>query len=270
PPTASTTSIPRGRPADERTDRLRRDRDGLERELHEAAQVQRRFGAFRHLRRGAFDIAGEIFPVRHVSGDLLTVFDAGRHTLLGLGDIAGKGLGPGMWFTHLAGLIRLFAGLTQDPAKVMAMINRHLIGLEPEPPITTLFLARADTRTGELTYSNAGHPAPLVLRVDGSAEWLDAGGPVLGALDGAEFVSARITLDSGDILFGYSDGILECRNPQGEEFGMERLMDAARAALSPSAGGMLFSLLGATQDFAAGEPRADDFALMVVRRFAPA
>ena len=257
-----------GRPVDERIARLARARDRLERELHDAAQVQRRFGAWRQFRRGQFDIAGEIFPARHVSGDLLTVFDSGPHTVLGLGDIAGKGLGSGMWFTHLAGLVRLFAGTTEDPAEVLTLINSHLTALRPEPPLTTLFLARADTRTGELIYSNAGHPAPLVLRGDGSAEWLDAGGPVLGAVPGARFVKARTALNPADTLFGYSDGILECRNSRGEEFGVDRLLTAARAALGIDAGAMLFSLLGATQDFAGDEPRADDLALMVVYRSA--
>lgn len=264
------TVAPSRASADDRLARLSRGRDRLERELDEAAHLQRRFGAWRQLRRGSFEIAGEIFPLRHVSGDVLTVFDSGSHTVLGIGDIAGKGLGSGMWFTHLAGLVRLFAGATEDPAEVTTLINGHLTGLKPEPPLTTLLVARLEARSGELTYSNAGHPAPLVLRRDGSAQWLEPGGPVLGAVPGARFHAARTALHPGDTLIGYSDGILECRNPRGEEFGAKRLLTAARAARSADAGGVLFSLLGAAQDFAQDEPRTDDLALMVVRRSAEA
>ena len=229
---------------------LRQDRDALQRGFLEAARVQQRLGAPRHFRRGAFDIAGEMFPVEHVSGDFLTAFDAGSHTVLGVGDIAGKGLSAGMWFTHLVGLVRLFAGSLDDPAGVAAAINRHLASLGPEAPMTTLFLTWVDARAGRLVYSNAGHPAPFVL----------------GAFPDATFVNGSAALNPGDTLLGFSDGILECRNTQGEEFGVERLVDAARSALSPSASATLFSVLGSVQDFAAAEPRVDDLALMVVHR----
>lgn len=257
------------RPApDEQLAALRRERDALQRGLFEAAQVQRRFSARRQLRRGQFDMAGEIFPARHVSGDFLTAFDAGSETVLSVGDIAGKGLSAGMWFTHMVGLIRIFAGSVEGPGAVATAINRHLAELQPDAPITTLFLTRIDPRTGELTYCNAGHPAPLVLRGDGSVEWLSAGGPVLGAVPDAAFAHGAAVLNPGDTLLSYSDGILECSNPSGQEFGLDRLVDATRSAVAPSATAMLFSVLGAVQDFAAGEPRVDDVALLVVHRLA--
>jgi serine phosphatase RsbU (regulator of sigma subunit) len=178
----------------------------------------------------------------------------------------GKGLSAAMWFTHMVGLIRIFAGCSEAPAEVASRINSHLATVvQPEPPLTTLFLACCDTRTGELTYCNAGHPAPLLLRQDGSADWLASGGPVLGAVREAAFANGMTVLDRGDTLVSYSDGILECRNTLGEEFGVERLAQAAAAA-GASANTLLFSVLGAVQDFAAGEPPADDLSLMVVHR----
>lgn len=190
-------------------------------------------------------------------------------TLTGLGKRARTAASRRMMSTALVASRALPLG-TEDPAEVTTLINGHLTGLKPEPPLTTLLVARLEARSGELTYSNAGHPAPLVLRRDGSAQWLEPGGPVLGAVPGARFHSARTALHPGDTLIGYSDGILECRNPRGEEFGAERLLTAARAARSADAGGVLFSLLGAAQDFAQDEPRTDDLALMVVRRSAEA
>jgi len=248
---------------------LRRDHEGLRREFSEAAQVQRRLSPPCRLNRGLFDIAGEIFPVRHLSGDFLTAFDAGFQTVLGIGDIAGKGGSAGLWFTLMVGLVRVLARSLNDPAAVAAQINDYLAALQPEAPITSLFLTWADTRTGELTYCNAGHPVPVVLRHDGSVDFLSAGGPVLGAVADVPFITGRTTLNPGETLLGYSDGILECQNTWGEQFGPERLVDATRSAVvAPSANAVLFSVLGAAQDFAAGEARMDDLALMVVHRSA--
>jgi len=104
----------------------RRDRDVLRRELSEAAQAQRRLSTPCRLRRGPFDIAGEIFPARHLSGDFLAAFETDVHLVLGVGDIAGKGLSAGMWFAHLVGLIRIFALSLKDPGGVAARISGHL------------------------------------------------------------------------------------------------------------------------------------------------
>ncbi|HLX74241.1 MAG TPA: PP2C family protein-serine/threonine phosphatase [Terriglobales bacterium] len=249
---------------------LRRQRDALQRALSDAAQVQRKLSGPRYLRRGDFEIAGENFASQHVSGDLLTAFDAGKRTVFAIGDICGKGLFAGMWFTHLSGLIRIFAGSCPDPAQIATAIHDHFLSLQPEPPLATLFLGCLDSATGELTYCNAGHPDPLLLRAGGQVERLIAGGPLLGAVPGAAFSNGRALLAPGETLVGYSDGVVECRNGQGEDFAEERLATAARSAGSSSASAILFSVLGATQDFAATQPRADDVALLVVHRQAGA
>ncbi len=244
---------------------LTAQRDLLQRALSEAAQVQRKLSGPRQFRRADFEIAGESFPAQYVSGDLLTVFETGGQTLFAIGDICGKGLFAGMWFTHLSGLIRIFAEECPDPAQIAARINSHLASLPPEPPLATLFLGCLNPHSGQLTYCNAGHPAPLLLRADGQVETLAAGGPLLGALAGAAFNNGQVCLAPGETLIGYSDGVVECRNRNGQDFDGSRLAAAAAAAI-PSAASILFSVLGATQDFAAAQPRADDIALLVVHR----
>ncbi len=244
---------------------LTAQRDLLQRALSEAAQVQRKLSGPRQFRRADFEIAGESFPAQYVSGDLLAVFETGGQTLFAIGDICGKGLFAGMWFTHLSGLIRIFAEECPDPAQIAARINSHLASLPPEPPLATLFLGCLNPHSGQLTYCNAGHPAPLLLRADGQVETLAAGGPLLGALAGAAFNNGQVCLAPGETLIGYSDGVVECRNRNGQDFDGSRLAAAAAAAI-PSAASILFSVLGATQDFAAAQPRADDIALLVVHR----
>lgn len=258
----------RGHAREEELASLRRQRDVLRRALSDAAQVQRRLSGPRLLRRGDFEIASENFARHEVSGDLLTAFDAGERIVFAIGDICGKGLFAGMWFTHLAGLIRVFAGSSPDPAGIAAAIHSHFAGLPPEPPLATLFLACLDCVSGEITYCNAGHPDPLLLRANGQVERLSAGGPMLGAVPDASFGNGRVVLAPGETLLGYSDGVVECRTGSEEDFPLEQLAAAARSAGSGSADAILFSVLGATQDFAAAQPRADDVALLVLHRSA--
>ncbi len=245
---------------------LRRQHDDLQRAIYEAAQTQRRLCGPRHLRREPFEIASEIFPVRHISGDFISIFDLGSNLVFAIGDIASKGLYAGMWLPHIISMVRLRMGAAGDPAAALSAINRDLLRMSPELPLTTLLLARLDPKSAEIAYSNAGHPAPLLLRRNGKVESLREGGLLLGALPNAPYANGKLTLEPGDILLGYSDGIAECRNPSGADFGMERLEAAVCQSSESSASGMLFSVLGAAEDFAAGHPREDDMALVVVHR----
>lgn len=235
----------------------------LYREIFDALQVPRRLSGPRRVRRGPFEIASEIFPAQFFSGDFVSVFDAVDATFLALGDIAGKGLTAAMWSTHVLGLVRTYCASLGSPEAALAAINRDLYALG-SVPLTTMVLARLDWQSGKLRYSNAGHFAPLVHRANGEVEQLTVGGPVLAAIHDASFESAQIDFSSQDMLIAYTDGLVECRSQNGEEFGAERLLAGVRRSMGLGPSQALFSLVGAAQDFAAGTPRADDLTLMVV------
>jgi sigma-B regulation protein RsbU (phosphoserine phosphatase) len=245
---------------------LRREQKEFRDALFAAAQVHRKLCAPRELRRGQFEMAGEMFAVRHLSGDFLKIFDLGATTGLAVGDIAGKGLSAGLWVTHLVGLLRIFAGQPGELSAAAASINQELCDVGTEPPMTALFLARLDPQSGELVYCNAGQPAALLLRRDGTQESLQEGGPMLGALPGAKFQCGRATLEPGDTLIAFTDGVVECRNAPDEEFGSRRLANAAGGAATAPASQTLFSTLGTVLDFAGGRPLDDDLTLLVVHR----
>jgi sigma-B regulation protein RsbU (phosphoserine phosphatase) len=246
---------------------VRREQAKLQQAVYEAAQVQRRLCAPRELVWGEFQIAGEIFPVRHLSGDFFKVMQFDCVLGLILGDIAGKGLIAGIWQAHIMGLIQRSARRFADPAGAVAEVNQELCQDDQvERPLTALFFARLDAERNELAYCNAGLPAPLLLRRNKSVERLEKGGPMLGALQRATFDSGRVSLDPGDMLIAYSDGVTECRNSQEEEFEMARLGEAARAVSGASANQALFSLLAAVLDFADACSPGDDLTLLVVRR----
>jgi len=252
--------------AKQELDAARREQGKVQQAIYEAAQIQRKLCAPRELVWGEFEIAGEIFPVRHLSGDFFKVMELGSALGLTVGDIAGKGLSAGIWQAHLMGLIRRSARNHADPAAAVAEVNRELCQDQDEPPIAALFFARLDPQENELVYCNAGLPAPLLLRRNQTVERLEKGGPMLGALQKALYDTGSVRLNPGDMLLAYSDGVTECRNSEDEEFEMRRLSAAANAVSGASANQVLFSTLGAVLDFADACSPEDDLTVLVIRR----
>jgi serine phosphatase RsbU (regulator of sigma subunit) len=245
---------------------VRREQAKLQQAIYEAAQIQRKLCAPRELVWGEFEIAGEIFPVRHLSGDFFKVMELDSALGLTVGDIAGKGLTAGIWQAHLMGLIQRCARRHSDPAVAVAEVNGELCQDQHGQPMTALFFARLDPQRNDLVYCNAGLPAPLLLRHNKTVERLEKGGPMLGALQEAVYNSGSVRLNPGDMLLAYSDGVTECRNSEDEEFEMGRLSAAADAVGGASANQVLFSTLGAVLDFADACSPEDDLTLLVVRR----
>lgn len=245
---------------------LRREHAALQQAIFEAAQVQRRLCAPRELTWRDYEVAGEIFPVRHLSGDFFKVIELGSALGIVVGDIAGKGFTAGIWQTHLMSLIQRAARRYPNPAEAVAEVNSELCQDSAEDrPIMALFYARIDHKNN-LRYCNAGLPRPLLLRADEGMEELDRGGPMLGALKQAAFECGTVNLGSRDMLVAYSDGVSECRNRDDQEFETHRLASAGRSVFGAGASKALFSLLGTVLDFADHCSPTDDLTLLVVRR----
>lgn len=249
------------RPAPSSAERL----EEFQQAMFEAAQVHRRLCAPSLVRHGAFDVASEIFAVRHLPGDFFCVEETRDGLVLALGDVGGKGLAAGMWVTHLIGLIRTHTAANSDPEAIVAGVNRDIARLSPVEPLSTMFVARLDSRSGILDYCSAGHPPALHLRANGQLELLSEGGPVLGAVPGAMFDRGSVLMGRDDLLLVCSDGILESFNEAEQEFGAMRLQTELRRARGGTAESVLFSVLGAVQDFAAPRPLTDDMTLVVVK-----
>src|ERR1700687_432634 len=209
---------------------LQQDYAELHTAIFEAAQVHRRLCAPRLVRQGDFEIASEIFAVRHLPGDFFTVEETKDGVILALGDICGKGLAAGMWNTHLVGLVGAHTSVTAKPEAIVAGVNRDLCLTESVVPLASLFLAKLDPTTGIVHYCSAGHPPAFLLRANGELESLSEGGLVLGGLPEASYVSGSFELDADDVLMIYSDGVTESLNNAGEEFGYRRLEKQLRRA----------------------------------------
>jgi serine phosphatase RsbU (regulator of sigma subunit) len=242
---------------------LQRQYAELNTAIFEAAQVHRRLCAPSSVHYEPFNIASEIFAVRHLPGDFFTVHETDEGLVLALGDIGGKGLAAGMWVSHFAGLIRTHTAANSSPETIVAGVNRDLAPLSAAP-LSSLFVGRLNSGSGTLDYCSAGHPPALLLRASGELESLSDGGPVLGVVPDAGFDCGLAQINRGDAVLICSDGILESFDQAEQEFGKRRLEEEFRRAQGGSAEAMLFSVLGAVQDFAAPRPLTDDMTLVVI------
>lgn len=267
--------IPRRQELEARLAEVQKDYAELHAAVFEAAQVHRRLCAPRLIRCGDFEIASEIFAVRHLAGDFFTVRDLNNRIVLALGDITGKGLAAGMWTTHLVSLVGARAAVHSEPEVMVAGVNRDVCLTASTVPLASLFVARLDPSNGRLDYCSAGHPPALLLRANGQLETLSEGGLLLGVLPNAPYAKGSVELGRGDVLLAYSDGVLETLNNSEEELGLARVEAQLRNATlirddSPteniSAESILFSVLGAVQDFGASHPLVDDLSLVIIRR----
>src|SRR5215831_17666235 len=265
-PTRRRAEPPRPTEMELKFEALQKDYADLHAAIFEAAQVHRRLCAPRLVRFGDFEVASEIFAVRHLPGDFFTVEQTGDGVVIALGDICGKGLAAGMWTTHVVGMVRAHTAELSGPEQVVAGVNRDICRMSTMRPLASLFLAHLDPATGVLDYCSAGHPPAFLLRANREFESLAVGGLLLGVLDDPVYTAGQVRLDAGDTLLIFSDGILESQNQDGEEFGYDRLKAQLENAHSASTDAILFSVLGAVQDFATIRPLMDDMTLAVIRR----
>ncbi len=215
-----------------------------------------------------WDIVAGNIPSRGVSGDFFKV--EMRHddteVVLMLSDVSGKGIAASLL---TASLEALSAGPIHDGVAVEDVFRSvsHLL-FERTPPekYATSFLASVEPGTGKLRYCNAGHNPGLLLRADGSTEWLDSTGMPLGILPEGVFTAGEDNLDVGDTLVLYTDGITEPENPDEEEYGEERLREICVKTRPEPVGEIMAAIEKDLYEFARGVPFPDDRTLLLIRR----
>lgn len=210
-------------------------------------------------------------PAREVSGDfydfLYHAVGEGRLELV-IGDVTGKGIPAALMMAHSRAVLRAEARHSGGPAEVLMRTNSVLT----EDHLASLFLsalyARVEVATGLITYANAGHDRPLLIRHRGAGHTeLDAPGVILGAFRSIELADCVVQLNEGDTLVFFTDGVTEARNGDGQLFGDERLAAAAQAgAMRGDAGTVLTTILDAVVQFIGGTAAADDLTLVVMQR----
>lgn len=235
-------------------------------ELRVAAEIQARLLPGAPPQIEGWDLAAAWAPCREVGGDYFD-FVTGRrdgHLAVALGDVSGKGAGAALLMSSLHAAVHMQSRLGLSVPEVMESINRYVCESTKSDRFLTLFYGELDPETGALTYSNAGHVPPLVVRHSGEQARLDAGGPAMGVLPGSAYQEVTIRLEAGDALLLFTDGVTELMNKRGEQFGDPRVLALAEPGLS--AGELCERIFRAGQRFARGCAPWDDRAVVVVRR----
>jgi sigma-B regulation protein RsbU (phosphoserine phosphatase) len=162
--------------------------------------------------------------------------------------------------------LRVLAEDTPNAAELVARMNKITCANCPSNRFITFFYGVIDPAGGELSFANAGHNPPIVVRSSGESEMLEGGGPVLGVLSIAPYREERLPLGSGDLLAIYSDGVTEATNTSGEEYGEQRLIDVLQSRRGESADAVVRAVMESLNQFALGAAQADDITLVVAKR----
>lgn len=201
-----------------------------EEELKRAREIQQMLLPSTLPQPAGVQIAGAWQPAREVGGDYFDVIQLDKDRVgICIGDVAGKGITAALLMANLQASFRAFATTEASPQTVCTKLNKFFCANIASGKFVTFFYAVLDANSRTLTYENAGHSPGHLLRRDGTAETLQGGGAVLGALPDWTYQSYTAQLQPGDILLLSTDGITEAENAQVEEFGDERLLQAARA-----------------------------------------
>lgn len=213
------------------------------------------------------DLAGYNASCRTVGGDYYDFLVYPNNQLgIALGDVSGKAMPAALLMTSLQARVRVLAEESADVADVVTRLNRHTAANCPSNRFITFFFGVVDARTGTLSYANAGHNPPMLVRADGRTQTLDGGGLVMGLFASARYERYETTLHAGDILVLYSDGVTEAMNPEGEEFGEDRLMEIICLNRHRGAGELVTVINDSLTVFAAGAPAADDVTLLILKK----
>lgn len=234
-------------------------------EIEEARCLQQALVPAEPLRGQALEFACKFRPVVEVGGDFLDYFWLDDHRLgFYLGDVVGKGLPAAMYAALAVGTLRGIKKTGELPTSVLWLLNRRLRMRVPPARYCAVQYAVFDPASRQLWCSNAGLPLPLHIGEGGCAE-VGEGGLPSGLFADAEYDQHSVTLNAGDAVLFTTDGIIEAMNPEGESFGLERLIELGGAYRGKSADALLGAVFQAVDVFAAGAPQHDDMTAAVLK-----
>jgi len=245
-------------------------RERLNREVEIAREVQERLFPQDHPTITGLDYCGACRPALGVGGDYYDFLLLPNESFgIAVGDVSGKGISAALLMASLQASLRgqAISG-THDLALLMSNVNRLVYDASSSNRYATFFYGQYEPQSRTLSYVNAGHNPPMIFRRQ-EGEWevlrLEEGGCVVGLLPNFPYTQASVTLQPGDLLISFTDGISEAMNPAEEEWGEERMMLKVRECYGMTAADMLASLVKAADEFAAGAKQHDDMTLVVVR-----
>ena len=236
------------------------------REMEIAREVQQRLLPHKRPPLQTLDYAGACLQARVVGGDYYDFLELGPTRLgLVLADISGKGIAAALLMANLqANLRSQYALALTDLNRLLCSVNQLFHEASSPNRYATLFFGVYDDETRGLAYANCGHNPPLVLRADGSTEWLAPTASVVGLFDEWQCAVEYTRFDTGDTFVLFTDGVTEAMSDEGEEFGDERLVALVKAHAHLPPADLLGRIVEGVRHFS-GSEQEDDLTLIVAR-----
>lgn len=246
---------------------LQAEQERLANELSVASEIQLRLHPANPPRIPGYDMIGVSFPCYEVGGDYFDFIERkdGRH-VVALGDVSGKGTGAALLMSSLHAAVRAYITTPASANEIVSQINQYIYDNTPSNRYITFFYSELNPKTHELTFVNAGHNPPLLVRASGQVEKLDAGGFPVGIMPFGTYEQSAIGMQPGDVMIVYSDGVTESVNEDGDEFGEERLIDVMRKNLTRTAAGVRDRIDEALTRFVGKAKSVDDLTMVIVKR----
>jgi sigma-B regulation protein RsbU (phosphoserine phosphatase) len=256
------------------------EKERLEKELEIAAAIQRALLPTELPRRPDLDLAALTVSTRQVGGDYYDVIALpdGRLIVV-IADVSGKGVPAALLVSTLNATLHAEVEqrselLAEDPAAcfdlaaLVSKLNRRVYASSTRNKFITFYIALCDLSAGELRVVNAGHNYPIVVRSDGAVERPPEGGFFLGIFESAQYAASKLSLGPGDLLCLFTDGVSEARDPRGQEFGEERLVELLAQLRDQPARAIVEAIQGELANFTRGVPQYDDITMVLLRRVA--
>jgi sigma-B regulation protein RsbU (phosphoserine phosphatase) len=248
-----------------RLHRVQLEKQRQDKELQIAREIQQSLFPPSTPTIAGFEIAARSLACYQVGGDYYDFIplSEGRWALI-IADVSGKGTPASILMASVHASLRALAG-TAPPPVVLERVNGFLYESTQPNKFVTLFYAELDGPARRLRYVNAGHVPPYLLRKDGTARRLTAGGPVLGLLDDVRYDLGEIDLLAGDVVAMVTDGATEALSADERELGDERLVESLAAPASASAQEQIQRLIDAVDAWTGGRGCTDDLTALVLR-----
>lgn len=239
----------------------------LEKELELAADIQRRLLPSTLTAVEGYDVAANTRPARHVGGDYYDVIRrADGRIVYCVADVSGKGIAASLLMSNFQASLRAFLSSDLALAEVVRRMNDLMHASTAANKFVTAIFMDVDPASGHARVVNAGHNDGVILRADGTAERLKAGGLAVGLMAGRTYSETEWQLGAGDLVALYSDGVTEANDPEENEYSIERLIEFLRERPAASAEEIVKATYESVDAFADTAPQYDDITMMVVRR----
>jgi len=239
----------------------------IEKEMALAWEIQKRLLPERAPDLPHTQLLGGTIPSRTVSGDYYDFVERPDRTVdVVVADVCGKGMGASILAASVESAYQAWAAENFAPDRLCTRLNEFVYRRTNPEKFITMIIALYDPESGSVIYTNAGHNPGILIRKNGTHELLGAHGPPIGLLAGVKYSSGTFTLEPDDLLALYTDGLTEAENPDGDQFGLEKLVAVVTGARRRALADIDAEVALVMSEFAAGTPYNDDRTLVLLRR----